>query len=49
MSFAIRLMETLGKAWLLDVEEGHDLSDPLARPDIMAMRLAFLIDRLMPE
>jgi prolyl oligopeptidase len=30
-----------------DQEGGHGVSDPLARPDLMAMRMTFLIDTLM--
>ena len=47
---AARLMETPGEAWLLEDEEGgHGVSDPLARPDIMAMRMTFLINHLMAD
>lgn len=47
---AARLMETPGEAWLLEDEEGgHGVSDPLARPDIMAMRMTFLINHLMND
>ncbi len=47
---AARLMETPGQTWLLEDEEGgHGVSDPLARPDIMAMRMTFLIDYLMGD
>jgi prolyl oligopeptidase len=30
-----------------DQEGGHSVSDPLARPDLMALRMTFLIDTLM--
>lgn len=45
---AARLREAGATAWLVEDEQGgHGVSDPLARPDIMAMRMSFLIDHLM--
>lgn len=47
---AQRLFEASAPAWLLEDEEGgHGVSDPLARPEIMAMRMTFLIDHLIGE
>jgi prolyl oligopeptidase len=44
-----RLQQAGSTAWLLEDEEGgHGVSDTLSRPDMMLLRMAFLIDRLMP-
>lgn len=43
-----RLHELGAKAYLNeDSDGGHGVSDPLSRPDLMAMRMAFLVDALM--
>jgi len=45
---AARLEEVGVQPFFLEDEEGgHGVSDPLSRPDIMAMRMQFLIGRLM--
>ena len=45
---AARLLEAGNTvAFLEDEEGGHGVSDALNRPDLMAMRMAFLIDRLI--
>ena len=45
---AARLREVGSTVYFLEDEEGgHGVSDPLSRPDIMAMRMEFLIGRLM--
>jgi len=35
--------------FLEDEEGGHGVSDALRNPDLMAMRMSFLIARLMPQ
>lgn len=43
-----RLQELGSQAYLYeDADGGHGVSDPLARPDLMALRMTFLIDTLM--
>jgi prolyl oligopeptidase len=45
---AARLEAVGAQVYFLEDEEGgHGVSDPLSRPDLMAMRMAFLIERLM--
>lgn len=45
-----RLQELGSKAYLYeDSEGGHGVSDPLSRPDLMAMRITFFVDALMGE
>ena len=45
---AARLEAVGGKVYFYeDQEGGHGVSDPLARPDLMAQRMSFLIDTLM--
>lgn len=47
---AFRLQAAGGEVFFIENEQGgHGVSDPLARPDIMAMRMHFLISRLMPQ
>jgi prolyl oligopeptidase len=47
---AARLQEAGATAWLVEDEEGgHGVSDALGNPELMAMRMTFLIDRLMPH
>lgn len=46
---AARLMESGAQTYFLEDEEGgHGVSDPLRNPGLMALRMAFLIDSLMP-
>ena len=46
---AARLQEAGATAWLIEDDEGgHGVSDPLQRPELMAQRMTFLIDLLMP-
>ncbi|HKY79859.1 MAG TPA: prolyl oligopeptidase family serine peptidase [Sphingobium sp.] len=44
-------LESVGATvyYLEDEEGGHGVSDPLSRPDLMANRMSFLINRLMPQ
>lgn len=45
---AWRLSQAGGEVFLIEDEQGgHGVSDPLARPDLMALRMQFLFDRLM--
>lgn len=45
---AAKLLDTGAETYFLeDQEGGHGVSDPLSRPDLMADRMTFLIDRLM--
>ncbi len=45
---AWRLSQAGGQVFLIEDEQGgHGVSDPLARPDLMALRMQFLISRLM--
>ena len=47
--FAARLQQAGATAWLIEDEVGgHGVSDALGNPGLMALRMAFLIDRLMP-
>jgi prolyl oligopeptidase len=44
-----RLQEAGATAWLIEDEQGgHGVSDTLGNPDTMTLRMAFLLDRLMP-
>lgn len=44
-----RLQEAGATAWLIEDEQGgHSVSDALGNPGTMALRMAFLLDRLMP-
>jgi prolyl oligopeptidase len=46
---AARLTEAGATAYFIEVEEGgHGASDPLARPDLTAIWMTFLMSRLMP-
>lgn len=46
---AARLMEAGVETYFLEDEEGgHGVSDPLRNPELMALRMSFLIDKLMP-
>jgi prolyl oligopeptidase len=46
--FAARASELGAEAMLIEeAEGGHAVSNSMTRPDLMAMRMAFLIDRLM--
>jgi prolyl oligopeptidase len=45
---AARLQEVGATAWFKEDDEGgHGVSDPLQRPELMALRMTFLIDTLM--
>jgi len=45
---AARLLEAGATAYFLEDDEGgHGVSDPLARPEIAAARMTFLVDSLM--
>jgi prolyl oligopeptidase len=45
---AKRLMQAQAQVYFLEPEEGgHGVSDPLQQPEVMAMRAAFFVDRLM--
>ena len=45
-----RLHELKSPAYLYeDADGGHGVSDPLTRPDLMALRMTFLINALMPQ
>lgn len=45
---AWRLLEAGDEVYLIEDEQGgHGVSDPLVRPDLMALRMQFLISRLM--
>jgi prolyl oligopeptidase len=47
---AARLEQVGGKVYFFeDQEGGHGVSDPLSRPELMADRMTFLIDTLMPD
>jgi prolyl oligopeptidase len=44
-----RLQEAGATAWLIEDEQGgHSVSDALGNPGVLALRMAFLIDHLMP-
>jgi prolyl oligopeptidase len=46
--FVARAEDVGAKAWLIEeAEGGHSVSDSVANPELMAMRMAFLIDALM--
>lgn len=46
---AARLMEAGVETYFLEDEEGgHGVSDPLRNPELMALRMSFLISRLIP-
>ncbi|MFM7274645.1 MAG: prolyl oligopeptidase family serine peptidase [Gammaproteobacteria bacterium] len=47
---AARLEQVGAKVYFLeDQEGGHGVSDPLSRPELMAKRMTFLVDTLMPR
>jgi len=47
-NFADRLKDMSATAYFYEDEEGgHDVSDALRNPELMAMRMSFLIDTLM--
>ena len=47
--FVARLLQAGATAWLIEDEQGgHGVSDALGNSDPLALRMAFLIDRLMP-
>lgn len=48
--FAYRLQEAGAPAYFYEDEEGgHGVSDALRNPELMALRMSFLIDHLMPK
>jgi prolyl oligopeptidase len=47
---AARLLEVGAPVFFVEDEEGgHGVSDPLSRPEIMAARMTFFVDTLMPK
>ena len=47
--FAHRLADAGAPVFFYEDEEGgHGVSDALRNPELMALRMGFLIDRLMP-